>query len=113
MVIGLIKTKAVLPVGLRRDAKVNVRLLTPEQVGRDRYKALPGQLVAGLANVCADPEQFLAERPRREPAKPSAVRYKRQMHRLVLLWAIRSVMVFSSDDGFYSGRIRHGSHTLG
>src|SRR5713226_4410985 len=33
-IIGLIKAKAVLPVSLRRDAEVNVRLLTPEQVGR-------------------------------------------------------------------------------
>src|ERR1700733_7218784 len=34
-IIGLIKAKAVLPVSLRRDAKVNARLLPPEEVWRD------------------------------------------------------------------------------
>src|SRR5580704_6266733 len=58
-IIGLIKAKAVLPVSLRGDAKVNARLLTPEQVGCDRYKALLGQSVTGFADVGIDPEQLL------------------------------------------------------
>src|ERR1700730_7598605 len=35
-VISSVQTKAVLPVGLGGDAEVDVRLLTPEEVGRDR-----------------------------------------------------------------------------
>jgi hypothetical protein len=58
-VIGLIKTKAVLPVGLGGDAKVDAGLLTPEQVWRDRNEALFRQFVAGLANVGVDSEQLL------------------------------------------------------
>ena len=58
-VIGLIETKAMLPVGLGGDAKVDTRLLTPEQVGRDRNQALFRQFIAGLANVGVHPEQLL------------------------------------------------------
>src|ERR1700732_4934223 len=58
-VIGLIETKAVLPVGLGGDAEVDARLLTPEQIGRDRNKALFGQFVAGLADVRVPPEHLV------------------------------------------------------
>ena len=59
-VIGLVQTKAVLPVGLGGDViKVDARLLTPEQIGRDREEALFRQFVAGLANVGVHPEQLL------------------------------------------------------
>src|ERR1700722_4104287 len=34
-IIRVIKTKAVLPVSLRRDVKINAWLLTPEQIGRN------------------------------------------------------------------------------
>jgi hypothetical protein len=56
-VIGLIKAKAVLPIGLGGDAEVDARLLTPEQVGRDRNEALFRQFVAGLADVGVHTEQ--------------------------------------------------------
>jgi len=58
-VIGLIEPKSVLPVGLAGDAEVDARLLTPEQVGRDREEALCGQLVTGLANIGVHAEQLL------------------------------------------------------
>src|SRR3984885_163114 len=58
-IIRLIKAKAVLPVILRRDAKVNARLLTPEQVWRDRKETLFRQFVAGFANVGVHPKQLL------------------------------------------------------
>src|SRR5713101_3097906 len=58
-VIGLIETKAVLPIGLGGDAKVDTRLLTPEQVGRDRNEALFSQFVAGLTDVGVHTEQLL------------------------------------------------------
>jgi hypothetical protein len=45
----------VLPVGLGVDAEIDARLLTPEQVGRDRNKALFGQLVASLADIGVTP----------------------------------------------------------
>src|SRR6266576_3492374 len=50
-VISLVEAKAVLPVGLGCDTKVDTGLLTPEQVGRDRNQALFRQFVAGLAKV--------------------------------------------------------------
>src|SRR5579862_5669034 len=56
---GLIKAKAMLPVSLRRDAEVNARLLTPEQVWRDRKETLFRQFVAGFPNVGIDSEQLL------------------------------------------------------
>src|SRR5580692_12106228 len=56
---SLIKAKPVLPVSLGRDAKINARLLTPEKIGRDSYKALLSQFVAGFADVGIDTEQFL------------------------------------------------------
>jgi hypothetical protein len=46
----------VLPVGLGGDAEIDARLLTPEQVGRDRDEALFGQLVASLADIGVHPE---------------------------------------------------------
>jgi len=58
-VIGLIKTKSVLPVGVRVDAEVDARLLTPKQVGRDGNKSLRGEFVAGLADVGVNAEQLL------------------------------------------------------
>jgi hypothetical protein len=47
----------VLPVSLQGDAEIDARLLAPEQIGRDRDKALLCQFTAGLANVGVDPEQ--------------------------------------------------------
>ena len=83
-IIGLIKAKAVLPVRLRVDAKVNARLLSPEQIRRDRDKALLGQFVAGLADVGVHPEDLVqnddcgcrqGSRPRdvgaKAPSRPS------------------------------------------
>src|SRR5712664_2042739 len=58
-VISLVEAKAVLPVGLGGDPKVDTRLLTPEQVGRDRNQALFRQFIAGLADVGVHPEQLL------------------------------------------------------
>src|SRR5260370_5575925 len=58
-VIGLIETKAVMPIGLGDDAKVDTRLLTPEQVGRDRNEASFGQFVAGLTDVGGHTEHIL------------------------------------------------------
>src|SRR6266852_5254466 len=50
-VISSVQTKAVLPVGLGGNIKVDARLLPPEQVWRDRKEALFRQFVAVLANV--------------------------------------------------------------
>src|SRR4029077_52360 len=58
-VISSVQTKAVLPVDLGGDAEVDARLLTPEQVGRNRNIALIGQFVAGLAYVGVHTEQLL------------------------------------------------------
>src|SRR5580658_10396659 len=58
-IIRLIKTKPMLPVSLRRDVKINTWLLTPEQIGRNRYEALLCQFVACLPDVGVDTEQFL------------------------------------------------------
>src|SRR5439155_2976946 len=58
-VISLVEAKAVLPVGLGGDTKVDTGLLTPEQVGRDRNQALFRQFVAGLANVGVHPEHLV------------------------------------------------------
>src|SRR5580692_9173798 len=58
-IIGPIQTKAVLPIGLGGDIKVDARLLPPKQVWRDRNEALFRQFVAGLADVRVYPEQFL------------------------------------------------------
>ena len=48
-----------LPVGLGSDAEVDARLLTPEEVGRDRDEALFGQFVAGLADIGVHPEHLV------------------------------------------------------
>ena len=58
-IVRLIKAKAMLPVGLGSDVKVNARLLTLEQIGCDGDIALPGQFVTGLANVSVDAEKLL------------------------------------------------------
>src|SRR5208282_516029 len=58
-VISSVQTKAVLPVSLGDNIKVDARLLTPEQVWRDCDEALFGQFIAGLANVGVHPEQLL------------------------------------------------------
>src|SRR5439155_6786510 len=58
-VISLVEAKAVLPVGLGGDTKVDTGLLMPEQVGRDRNQALFRQFVAGLANVGVHPEHLV------------------------------------------------------
>jgi hypothetical protein len=55
----LIQAKAVLPVRLRVDAKVDARLLSPEQIRRDRDKALLSQFAAGLADVRVHPEDLV------------------------------------------------------
>src|SRR5580700_8278589 len=58
-VISSVQTKAVLPVSLGGNIKVDARLLPPEQVWRDRNEAMFRQFVAGLANVGVHPEQLL------------------------------------------------------
>src|SRR6266436_4894485 len=58
-VISSVQTKAVLPVSLGGNVKVNSRLLPPEQVWRNRKEALFCQFVAGLADVGVHPEQLL------------------------------------------------------
>ena len=58
-VISRIESKAVLPVGLGGNVKVDARLLPPEQIWRDRDEALLRQFVASLANVVVDSEQLL------------------------------------------------------
>src|SRR6266403_5116884 len=58
-VISHVQTKAVLPVGLGGNIKVDARLLPPEQVWRDRKEALFRQFVAGLADVGVHSEQLL------------------------------------------------------
>src|SRR5258708_22964711 len=57
--ISSVQTKAVLPVSLGGNVKVNSRLLPPEQVWRNRKEALFCQFVAGLADVGVHPEQLL------------------------------------------------------
>src|SRR4029077_7169622 len=58
-VISSVQTKAVLPVGLGGNIKVDAGLLPPEQVGRYRKEASFRQFVAGLADVGVHPEQLL------------------------------------------------------
>src|SRR5258708_36622422 len=58
-VISPVQTKAVLPVGLGSDIKVDAWLLPPEQVWRNRKEALCRKLVAVFADVGVHPEQFL------------------------------------------------------
>src|SRR4029077_15651667 len=58
-VISSVQTKAVLPVSLGGNGKVNSRLLPPEQVWRNPKEALFCQFVAGLANVGVHPEHLL------------------------------------------------------
>src|SRR2546430_11232676 len=58
-VINPVQTKAVLPVGLGGDSKVDLQLLPPEQVWCDRKEALFRQFVAVLANVGVHSEQLL------------------------------------------------------
>ena len=48
-----------LPVGLGGNAEVDVGLLAPEQVGRDRNEALFGEFVAGLADIGVHAEHFV------------------------------------------------------
>ena len=50
-----------LPVGLRSDAEVDARLLTPEWLWCDRNEALVGELVAGLADVGVYSEHFVED----------------------------------------------------
>src|SRR5215831_12006349 len=58
-VVGLIQPKAVPPISLRGDCKVDARLLTPKQVGGDRHKTLLGQFITGLADIGIYSEQLL------------------------------------------------------
>src|SRR5271156_711221 len=58
-VINSVQTKAVLPVGLGGNTKVDARLLPPEEVWRDRKETLFRKFVAGFADVGVHPEQFL------------------------------------------------------
>src|SRR5277367_1020637 len=58
-VISSVQTKAVLPVGLRGEIKIDARLLAPKRIWRDRNEALFGKFVAVLADVGVHPKQFL------------------------------------------------------
>src|SRR5580692_6362330 len=58
-VISSVQTKAVLPVSLGGNTKVDARLLPPEQVGCDRKEALFCQFVAVPADVGVHPEHLL------------------------------------------------------
>src|SRR5258708_25727809 len=58
-VISPVQTKAVLPVSIGGNVKVDARFLPPEQVWRDRKEPLFPQFVAGFANVGVDSEQLL------------------------------------------------------
>src|SRR5580704_5870028 len=58
-IIRAVKPQTVLPVGFGPYVKIDVRLLPPEQVRRDRDESLLCQLIAGRPDVGVNAEQFL------------------------------------------------------
>ena len=58
-IIRRVKSQTVLPVGFGPYVEIDVRLLPPEQVRRDRDEPLGCQLIAGRSDVGVNAEQFL------------------------------------------------------
>src|SRR5277367_5298837 len=58
-IIRSVKPQTVLPVSFRPYVKINVRLLPPEEVRRDRGVSVSCQLVASRPNVGVNTKQFL------------------------------------------------------
>src|SRR5277367_3761581 len=50
-IIRPVKPQTVLPVGFRPYVEINVRLLPPEEVWRDRGVSLGSQLIASRSNI--------------------------------------------------------------
>ena len=58
-IIRRVKPQTVLPVSFRPYVEIDVRLLPPEQVRRDRNESLLCQLIAGRSDVGVNAKQFL------------------------------------------------------